>query len=244
LAFLSKCPVLMDVFINNRNLHDETAKALFGENYTKQQKMRAKAVNFGIPYGREAQSFVDEFQITKEEAQKMVSGWLNKYHGAKDYLQWCADQVVAGNYLETPFGRRRRFGLVTPESLHALQNEARNFPIQSSSSDLLLVSAMQMETWLLGQFDTKILNLVHDSLLLEIPAKVDYVSQVGKYCNDVMVKAPVELFNCPVPFKTDFEMGLNWGELVSFNYDTRLVEKEVKDTIERQSFADWYSKTV
>jgi DNA polymerase-1 len=228
----------MDVFIKGRNLHDETAKALFGENYTKQQKMRAKAVNFGIPYGREAQSFVDEYQIGKEEASEMISGWLNKYPGARDYLKWCADQVVAGNFLETPFGRRRRFGLVTPESLHALQNEARNFPIQSSSSDLLLVSAMKMEKHLLDEYDTRILNLVHDSLLLEIPAKVETIMAVGSYANNIMVTAPVERFNCPVPFKTDFEIGLSWGELITFNYDTGTVYKEENDTT--VEFYEWY----
>lgn len=238
LAFLSKCPVLTDVFISGRNLHDETAKALYGENYTKAEKLRAKAVNFGIPYGREAQSFVDEFQISKQEAQNMINGWLDKYYGAKEYLTWCAKQVVLGNYLETPFGRRRRFGLVTPESLHALQNEAKNFPIQSSSSDLLLVSAMEMEKYLLEELDTRILNLVHDSVLLEIPAKVDFIAEVGKYCNNIMVRKPIELFNCPVPFKTDFEIGINWGELVEFNYNLRIIQ----DHEHTVSFKSWYEK--
>lgn len=47
LAFLSKCPVLSQVFKDGRNLHHETAVRLFGENYGKAQKLRAKAVNFG-----------------------------------------------------------------------------------------------------------------------------------------------------------------------------------------------------
>ena len=239
LAFLSKCPVLMDVFIEGRNLHTETSIALFGENYTKQQKMRAKAVNFGIPYGREAQSFVDEFNITKQEAHDMVDGWLDKYYGARDYLSWCAQQVIAGNYLETPFGRRRRFGLVTKEALHGLQNEARNFPIQSASSDLLLVSAIEMEKTLKDKYDTKIINLVHDSLLLEIPADKEIVRDVGTYANMIMTEMPIKMFNCPVPFKTDYEIGLNWGELVSFNSTSGFIEEEVGDQIQKTEFNIW-----
>ena len=47
LAFLSRCPVMMDVFHTNRNLHVETATALYGPHFNKQQKLRAKATNFG-----------------------------------------------------------------------------------------------------------------------------------------------------------------------------------------------------
>jgi DNA polymerase-1 len=232
LAFLSKCPVLMDVFRSGRNLHDETAIALYGVNYTKQEKMRAKAVNFGIPYGREAQSFVDEFQISKTEAEAMIAGWLDKYYGAKEYLNWCASQVREGKYLETPFKRRRRFGLVTPESIHSLENEARNFPIQSSSSDLLLVCAMEAEDTLLNLYDTKIINLVHDSLLLEIPKDRDTIASVNKYCESIMINKPIELFDCPIPFTTDFEVGLNWGELIEFDWKTKAaVDPEKEDEL-------------
>lgn len=241
LAFLSKCPVLSDVFIAGRNLHTETATALFGPHFSKIQKMRAKAVNFGIPYGREDKSFVDEFSITKEEARAMIDGWLNNYYGARDYLQWCADQVVAGNYLETPFGRRRRFGLVTPESLHALQNQARNFPIQSSSSDLLLVCAMEMEKILLEEWQTYQNNLIHDSILNEIPANPYILMEVGKYMNEVMIKKPIQMFNCPIPFKTDFEIGCDWGNLVTFNWKTGMCEEEDYDgNIVTFEFDKWY----
>jgi DNA polymerase-1 len=242
LAFLSKCPVLSDVFMQGRNLHHETATHLFGEHYTKKQKMRAKAVNFGIPYGITAPTIADEHNITVAEAQDMIDGWNKKYYGAAAYLQWCADQVVQGNYLETPFGRRRRFGLVSPASLNALQNEAKNFPIQSSSSDLLLDCSMLMEEGLKENFDTYILNLIHDSDLLDIPADKKILMAVGEYANGIMTKRPIERFNCPIPFKTDFEIGFNWGELVTFNWKTGNIEIENDDdTITKIDFDEWYA---
>lgn len=242
LAFLSQCPVLMDVFKEGRNLHHETSVALYGENYTKQQKMRAKAVNFGIPYGREYKSFMDEFNISKEEAIAMVEGWLNKYYGAKKYLQWCAEQVIEGNYLQTPWGQRRRFGLVTPQSLHALQNEARNFPIQSSSSHLLFYAGMDVEKRLLKEFDTRIINMVHDSMVLEVPKDGAILQQVASYVTDRMIKLPIELFDCPVPFQTDTEVGPSWGELQTYNYKTGNIEIEEGDTIVETPFEEWIEK--
>lgn len=226
LAFLSGCPVLKDIFINGRNLHKETATALFGHDFTPQQKMRAKAVNFGIPYGRQANSFKEEFNITLEEAQKMIDDWLNKYHGARDYLNWCADQVHLGNYLQTPWGNRRRFGLVTDQSLDSLQNEAKNFPIQCSSSHTLLYSAMNLAAELKEKYDTVICDLIHDSMYLEVPMDPQTVQAVSKRVSQYMIDVPKVLFNCDVPFKTDTDLGPDWGMVCAYNNETQMMELE------------------
>ena len=219
LAFMSRDAKLMEIFQTGRNLHKEVAIALFGPNFTDQDKMLAKAVNFGIAYGREAPSIAQTFNIPISEAQEIIDNWLTTYSGARDYLQWCADQVELGNYLETPWGRRRRFGLVNPASLHNLQNEAKNFPIQSSSSDTLLYTGIQVENDLLNNYNTMAVNLIHDSVLLEIPADPKIIKAVGTLLNAAMVKTPIDLFNCPVPFKTDFEIGVNWGDLGGCEFD-------------------------
>jgi DNA polymerase-1 len=239
LAYLSRCPVLMRVFQENRNLHKETATALYGPHYTLQQKMRAKAVNFGIPYGREDKSFADEFGISMEEAHAMKQGWLDNYYGARDYLQWCADQVVQGKYLQSPWGNRRRFGLVTPETLHALQNEAKNFPIQNASSHLLLWCAIQLNVWLKKEANSKVINLIHDSMLLEVPMDIQTVQEVSNHVSDYMIKAPVELFHCDVPFKTDTDIGPDWGNTEPFNRATGNMELELDDSVKIIPYTEW-----
>ena len=223
LACLSKCPTLTGIFVNRLNLHDETSRMVFGENFTKQDRMRAKALNFGVMYGRGAASLKDEFNIPLEEAQVMVDNWLNSYPGAKQYLMWCSDMVVAGKYLETPFGRRRRFGLVTPESLHALQNESRNFAIQSTSSDFLLYSAMEMEQVLWDKYQTRIVNLIHDSVLLEIPAKPEIIQAVSLEMSSKMKGMPKQLFGYEVPFESDSDLGVTWGDLSGYDNETNMV---------------------
>jgi len=228
LAFVSGCPVLSKVFIDNRNLHVETATNLYGPNFTKQDKMRAKAANFGIAYGREEKSFVDEYGMTKEEAAALVQGWLNTYYGARDYLNMCADSVLAGKYLESPFFRRRRFGLVTPESLHSLQNEAKNFAIQGTSSDLLIESAIEVENPLKDEYDTDINNLIHDSMLLETPNDLEVIQAVSIYVTGVMADMPKKLLGCDIPFKSDIDIGFDWGSLVAYDVKTQTVSWEVK----------------
>lgn len=228
LACMSKCPVLLDIFTSGKNLHNETAKAIWGKDYTPQHKMRAKAVNFGIPYGREAQSFVDEFNISHKEAQEMIDGWLNKYYGARDFLLYCADAVTKGYFLETPFGRRRRFGLVTPDSLHALQNEARNFPIQSPSSDTTLWAAMELES-AAKEYKSEIINLVHDSILFYVPDDPDIILEFGYKVNQHMINVPKRLFGYEVPFASDTDIGFTWGDLVGLKFHNETVEWEEFD---------------
>jgi uracil-DNA glycosylase family 4 len=248
LAVLSKDPVLKQIFQSGRNLHAETAKSLFGEHYTKAQKLRAKALNFGIMYGREAPSIAEEHNIPMDEAKQMMADWFKLYYGAADYLHWCDDQVRQGNFMESPFGRRRRFGLVSPATLKSLQNEARNFPIQSASSDLMLWCAMTCEKKLLNDYDTRIVNLIHDSMLLEIPADPAIIRAVGIYCNDVMTTTPRKLFGIDVPFKTDFEIGKNWSDLVAFECgeeyaaaDKQIMIEEGDDEGKHISWDEWYN---
>lgn len=229
LACLSGCPILTKIFVDGINLHDYTAEGLYGPNFTKQDRMRAKAANFGIMYGREAQSFVDEFNISLEEAQGIVNNWLKTYPGAKDFLQKLANAVVNGEYLETPFGRRRRFGLVTPESLHALQNEARNFPIQSSSSDSLLMAAMELEQILYNKYSVRIINLIHDSMLLEVPAKAEIIQAVSRLTSATMIDMPRKLFGYEVPFESDSDIGFTWGDLSGYNNVKNTVSYDHKD---------------
>ena len=253
LAFLSGCEVLGNVFKEGRNLHNETAKALYGEHFNAAQKLRAKAANFGIAYGREPKSFAEEYQISMAEATEMVEGWLNAYPGAKRYLQWCADQVIQGNYLQSPYGRRRRFGLVSRASIHGLKNEARNFAIQSASSDTTTTAAMMMEETLRKDFDTKIVNLVHDSILMECPADPKILQQLKTYTNEVMSVIPHDRFGCPIPFNTDFEIGKNWGEQVGFRVtgpDDNLAGipvvywEDKNGDIQTQPFYEWYDKVM
>lgn len=249
LAFLSKDDTLLKIFQEGRNLHKETATKMFGPHFTAQDKMIAKALNFGIAYGREAKSIADTFNISTGEAQAHIDNWFKAYPGAHEYLQWCAKQVELGHYLETPWGRRRRFGIVTPASLHALQNEAKNFPIQSSSSDTLLWCCLQHEEEM-EEHGIKLINLIHDSALIEIPADPKVVQWFGQNMNKWMINVPVELFDCPVPFATDFEIGTSWGNLggTTFDYNAPydaadVIKKEgPDDTIITYSWDSWYQE--
>ena len=212
LAHLSMDPFLLKVFQEGRDLHDEVARVLYGPNFTKEQRVRAKAVNFGIPYGRDAYSIALEHKMSIQEAQKLIDDWFRRMPKAKEYIDSCRMAVVQGKTLQTEIGRKRRFGLVTAENLKQLQNEAANFAIQSLASDFTLISAMTAAPLLRG-LDAHIVNLVHDSILVEVPDDPAVIRQVAKVMTEVMIETPKRAVNSAVPFDVEVKVGKEWGNL-------------------------------
>jgi uracil-DNA glycosylase family 4 len=138
LAYLSGDPALQRVYEEGRDLHDEVSEALFPGWHTykdtvrgKEERIRAKFVNFGIAYGRGAESLMAEFKtMSLPEAKSMINGWWAAFPQAHGFVQRSRAASRSGTPLQTPFGRRRSFSLVTNSNRNALENEAANFPIQ------------------------------------------------------------------------------------------------------------------
>lgn len=212
LAFLSGDRFLREVYLRGRDLHDEVALALFGPSFTKEQRIRAKFVNFGIAYGRGAGSIASEFGIDFSEASRMIKEWFRRAPEAARYINECRRAPNLGKPMVTLFGRRRRFSLVTRENLNALQNEAVNFPMQSTASDITLTFAMRIDKALRSNWHAGIVNLIHDSVLIEVPEK-ENVQEMVRWTADQMRKHPQEFLETDLPFEVSINKGTLWGDL-------------------------------
>ncbi len=222
LAALSGDEVLCDIFTStDRSLHREVANRLFGENHTHDDYVRAKAVNFGIVYGRQARSLAEEFKTSVSEGQRMIDGWFETFPTALAFIEKCRHTPISGTTIVTAFGRRKRHNVVTPEQLHSLQNEAANFPHQSIASDITLQSACRMvledhphaAPKLLDEFGTTIVNLVHDSVLLLVPNDQETITAVQKVAVECMETTAPLWGITRVPFTADTKIGYKWGSL-------------------------------
>lgn len=181
-----------------------------------EQKMRAKAVNFGIVYGREAFSLAEEFQIDPKEAQEWINAWFKKFPGAHEFLKQCRAVPEKGQVIVNNFGFKRRFGVVSAERLKGMQNEASNFPCQSCASHITLHSGMEVIDRLEDDFDSYICNLVHDSILIDIPDDDTIATQVGRIVIDKMEEVPTKWGFTRIPFVAEAKMGYRWGELSKY----------------------------
>ena len=100
--------------------------------------------------------------------------------------------------------------MVAPDKRHMIQNEARNFAIQSTASDLTLISAMQLAKKYLHT-PIRIVNLVHDSILLEVPQGEE--ESVAQEVPEVMSRTAERLLRLDFPFLADAKVGNAWGSL-------------------------------
>jgi len=213
LAVLSQDPFLRDTYMNGRDLHDDVARELFGDYFTKEQRVRAKAVNFGLAYGRTPESIAEEYDFDRKEAKHIVDEWFRKIPVAGQYIKDMRNMPHLGIVVETVFGRKRRFGLVTQDNAWNTENESINFPIQSTAADCTLLSVIAIDQWLQAEQieGAFIINEVHDSILMEVYEKDAY--RIAAKMKEIMEYIPPHELSTDIPFLVDLEVGKRWSEV-------------------------------
>lgn len=216
LAYLSNDAHLCNVYRRGEDLHDSMATRLFGPNFTKEQRVQAKTINFGIPYGRGPGTIADTFHMSYQEAANLIRNWFIAAPGAKafvDKMRKLPFQRTDNEYT-TVFGRTRHY-IITSENRNHIENESVNFPISSVASDLTLNSVCIINEWLKSEkIDARIVNTVHDSIIIECIDDNDVLQKVVDKGTKVMSEVPVKFLpNLTIPFLADAEIGHSWGDL-------------------------------
>lgn len=217
LAYLSQDEYLIKTYQDGRDLHDAMAEKIFGPNFNKEQRVAAKTINFGIPYGRGPGSMAGKMGMTMQEATQTIRDWYKAAPGAKKYVDAMRKAPYQpGEPFTTVFGRQRHY-IITMDNRNHIENEAVNFPISSIASDLTMLSVCDIHDKLLEEgLDARVVNTVHDSIIIECidnPAALKRVVEIG---TSVMAEMPKRYLVNPVlnfPFKADAEIGRSWGDL-------------------------------
>ena len=226
LAMLSGDPALIDIYVSGRDLHDAVADMMFGPNGHKDKELRnlAKTINFGIAYGRGAGSIATKFKKSMSEAQSIIDKWFKPMPKVKEYINNRRRMASRGEPCVTIFGRERHF-VITDSELHHIQNEYINTPIQGTASDFTMLSLLNIYDYLEANWKGKarLVSTVHDSIILEVEDRPEYLKEIGNACVNIMAQTPLEYVpDCPVPFVADAEIGYKWGEMYKLDMETGL----------------------
>lgn len=207
IAYLSQDEQLLRIYREGLDLHNEVATMFFGEGFTPEQRSKCKNMNFGVAYRQSAKSFKEKHDIATKEAQKFIDWWWGRFAGVTRWEKEIEKEVHTGA-VTTPFGRKRRFYLITDQNKQALYREGINQNPQSIASDFTLLSGVKIH----NEIDRKraALNLmVHDSLMAEVDD--NYVDEYEVICKQVMESMPKETLGWDIPFVCDIGHGLTWG---------------------------------
>lgn len=224
-AALSQDPDFMEVFRGGRDIHREIAASIFskpGDQIEKAERFMAKAVSFGIIYGRTGKALATGKEMryaerelgmkpwTEEQANVFIKKFLKSYPVLNAWMENLYLTIPKQGYVDSPFGRRRRFPLF-PKSkgeLGGIERQAVNTPVQSAASDLCLEAMVEITNELerRPEIDAGVLFTVHDSICLEVAP--DDAHELERVCKGVMEKDWMG-----VPLKVDFEAGPSWADV-------------------------------
>lgn len=221
LAIMSNDPTLVEIYTRNEvSIHHITSVAMFGEHYDDDQKMRAKAVNFGIVYGRTASSLAEEFNITISEAEDYIRIWFERYPVARNFIAGSRDAPRLMRTMINAFGRKKRWGVVTDDNRTMLENEAANWPHQSTAHDITLNAGIRVHKTLKRVWGIDMVNEIHDALYQEANNDPDFYKPPTAYVQHVMTQVPKEFGLVRVPFLAEAKAGDRWGRDYMKGFET------------------------
>ncbi len=210
LAHISNDEHMIQAFNNDEDIHTQVASKVFNipmEKVTKEQRTKAKAVNFGIVYGISDFGLSEQLKIPRKEAKQYIEQYLEKYQGIKKFMETIVETAKKEGYVETLFHRRRYIPEINSNNYMVRQFGSRiamNTPIQGTAADIMKLAMINIYNELNKQnLKSKIILQVHDELLIEaIPEEKEKVEQILKQKMENVI-------TLKVPLKIDIEEGKN-----------------------------------
>lgn len=207
---------MLRIYHEKGDIHTETAKLFTGgREPTKEERGKAKAVNFGFLYGMMAKKFVAYAlnsygqTFTPQEAEHIRELFFAKYSRLLPWHQEQEQLCEAQGGVYNLFGRFRKLPLIYSQNKWERASAARrsiNTPVQGSGSDLLISAATQINKELKGI--AWIGATVHDSIIGE--CRIEDKDYVDSVIRRVMLH-PKVLDDFGVELRVPLDIDIGWG---------------------------------
>lgn len=222
-------PLLKEVLNSGKDLHCQTARAVFPElkglsdkeikEHHNGLRSRAKGVMFGLLYGKTTFNFAKEWGCTVDEAQAVLDGLMGAYPAIKTYVNEQHEFAKKNGYVVNMFGQRRplpgaqlpEFGPTRKQFKHAM-NAAQNTPIQSSASIMAWIAGAHVqEEFCLQNMQSVMIGGVHDSTYVDVyPKELIKCMKIFNFHAEVAANKIHNWMN-GVHLPADFGLGQSWG---------------------------------
>ncbi len=214
MAHLSGDKGLLDAFAQGKDIHKATAAEVFGialDDVTTDQRRSAKAINFGLIYGMSAFGLAKQLNIPRNEAQKYMDLYFERYPGVLDYMDSTRESAKDKGYVETVFGRRLYLPDIRASNgarRKGAERAAINAPMQGTAADIIKMAMIKVDDWIAknASDDVTMMMQVHDELVFEI--KEDKIDNYVDTIKALMESAAT----LNVPLDVEVGIGENWDE--------------------------------
>ena len=213
LAHISEDKNMIEAFCNNEDIHAQAASKVFNiplEEVTKEERTKAKAVNFGIVYGISEFGLGEQLGVSRKKAKEYIEQYLDKYSGIKEFMTNIVEETKEKGYVETLYHRRRYVPELKSNNYMVRQfggRVAMNTPIQGTAADIMKIAMINVYNKLKeNNLKSKLIVQVHDEILVEtLESEKEQVKQIVKEEMENVIKLKV-------PLLAEVEEGYNWYE--------------------------------
>lgn len=213
LAHISEDKNMIEAFCNNEDIHAQAASKVFNiplEEVTKEERTKAKAVNFGIVYGISEFGLGEQLGVSRKKAKEYIEQYLDKYSGIKEFMINIVEETKEKGYVETLYHRRRYVPELKSNNYMVRQfggRVAMNTPIQGTAADIMKIAMINVYNKLKeNNLKSKLIVQVHDEILVEtLKSEKEQVKQIVKEEMENVIKLKV-------PLLAEVEEGYNWYE--------------------------------
>jgi len=214
MAHFSQDPLLVDAYLNDRDIHTLTASEVFGvpaENMDKHVRARAKAVNFGIVYGISAFGLAAQLSIPQSEAKLYIERYFERYSGVREFIDRTIAETRKEGSVRTLFGRMRPIPDIESRNSNQrgfAERTAVNTPLQGTAADLIKLAMIKIDRMLKDDgLRSRMVLQVHDELLFEVP------EEDTERATELVKEAMENVVELSVPVVADLAFGLNWRDM-------------------------------
>ncbi|SYV95394.1 DNA polymerase I, partial [Mycoplasma putrefaciens] len=176
LAQMSKEPVLIKTFNQQKDIHDQAARLIFNisesQSVLPEQRRMAKVFNFGILYGLTDYGLANDLNVDINSAKRMIEDYYRSFPGLLAFKQSQIDKAKQNKYALTLTNRKRN--ILELDSKQYLVRKfgeriAVNMPIQGTASDILKVAMISIFKELKAKnLDAVMIAQIHDEIILEV----------------------------------------------------------------------------
>jgi DNA polymerase-1 len=214
-AAISGDPNMCEAFRQGKDIHTATAARVYGvpeEEVTKEQRYKAKSVNFGIIYGQGAFGLADNLGISRTEAKAIIDNYRKEFAGITSYMEETIAFAREKGYVQTLMGRKRWLRDIHSSNFTVrgfAERNAINSPIQGSAADMIKMAMIRIHREMRRTgMKSRMIMQVHDELVFDVVA--DEKEAMRSLVVDNMAAA-LPLPN-EVPVLAEAGFGLNWLE--------------------------------
>jgi len=214
-AAISGDPNMCDAFKQGKDIHTATAAKVYGiaeADVTKEQRYKAKSVNFGIIYGQGAFGLAENLGISRTEAKEIIDNYKKEFPNIQLYMDQQINKAKEQGFVETLMGRKRWLRDINSSNFTVrgfAERNAINSPIQGSAADMIKLAMIKIHHEMKKQhWESKMILQVHDELVFDaVESELPALKALILSCMTTAMELPNG-----VPVEAEIGQGKNWLE--------------------------------